>query len=321
MIVAYSIMLLVSILLAIGYFIFVKKKDKWFIILYTSVCLVNLGYLLISVSTSDRFAIFSNKLAYLGQILVITSMFMIITKLCGYKYNKVLPIVLLSIGGTIFLLVCTTGYLPIYYKEVHLETVDGYNVLHKEYGPLHILYLIYVLANFVSLIVLCAHSIHKKLNGSQKEAILVLFVVLGNIAMWILEKFILWEFELLAVSYLMSELILLGLNWMMQDYIHKNNVEKNKINGYSKTSYAVMTLSYEEKLEKILKALPKGETLTQREQEILERVLDNKKRKDIALELHLSENTIKTHTRSLYSKLNVSSREELFNLIVEEEIQ
>ena len=80
-----------------------------------------------------------------------------------------------------------------------------------------------------------------------------------------------------------------------------------------------MTLSYEEKLEKILKVLPKGETLTQREEEILERILDNKKRKDIALELHLSENTIKTHTRSLYSKLNISSREELFNIIVDED--
>lgn len=319
MIVAYSIMLLVSILLAIGYFIFVKKKDKWFIILYTSVCLVNLGYLLISISSKDGFAIFANKIAYLGQILVISSMFMIIIKLCGYKYNKTLPIVVLSIGGVMFLLICTTGYLPIYYKEVYLEKIDGYNVLHKEYGPLHILYLIYVLTYFVTLIVLCSYSIHKKLNGSQKEAILVLFVVLGNIAMWILEKFIRWEFELLAVSYLMSELILLGLNWMMQDYIHKNNVEKNKIYGYSKNSYTVMTLSYEEKLEKILKVLPKGETLTQREEEILERILDNKKRKDIAFELHLSENTIKTHTRSLYSKLNISSREELFNIIVDED--
>ena len=53
-------------------------------------------------------------------------------------------------------------------------------------------------------------------------------------------------------------------------------------------------------------------------QPLFEAILENKRRKDIAEELHLSENTIKTYIRSLYSKLNVSSREELFRLIIEE---
>lgn len=317
MVLAYSIMLIVSFLLALLYFFFIKRKNSWLAILFVSVCLVNLGYLLIAIADTDTFAILANKIAYLGQIFVISSMFMIVIKTCGIKYKKIVPIILLGIGGLMFILICTTGYLPWYYKEVHLEVIDGNNILVKEYGPLHALYLIYILVCFTIMIICCGYSIHKKLNGSQKEAVLILIVVLGNIAMWILEKCIKWEFELLSVSYLMCELILLGLNWMMQDYVHKNTIEKNKINGYSKTSYIAMSLSKEEKMNKVLSFLQKGEELTSRESEILERILDNKKRKDIAEELHLSENTIKTYIRSLYSKLNVNSREELFQLIID----
>jgi two-component system response regulator DevR len=67
---------------------------------------------------------------------------------------------------------------------------------------------------------------------------------------------------------------------------------------------------------KILSFLTPGEILATREREILELILENKKRKEIADELCLSENTIKTYTRTLYGKLGVSSREELYALLV-----
>ena len=128
MTIAYLIMAITSIILAVGYFFVVPKKDKWFIMLYISVCLVNIGYLLISVSSNIGFALFANKIAYLGQIFVITSMFMIITKLCGISYNKKLSIVLLVVGLCMFLIICTTGYLPWYYKDAYIINVDGDNV-------------------------------------------------------------------------------------------------------------------------------------------------------------------------------------------------
>ena len=55
-----------------------------------------------------------------------------------------------------------------------------------------------------------------------------------------------------------------------------------------------------------------------REREILELMLENKRRKEIAEHLCLSENTVKTYTRTLYSKLGVTSREELYALLLQE---
>jgi DNA-binding NarL/FixJ family response regulator len=52
--------------------------------------------------------------------------------------------------------------------------------------------------------------------------------------------------------------------------------------------------------------------LTEREQEVLVLVLEGRSNAQIAEELLLSGNTVKTHLSSIYRKLSVSSREELF---------
>jgi DNA-binding CsgD family transcriptional regulator len=82
------------------------------------------------------------------------------------------------------------------------------------------------------------------------------------------------------------------------------------------TPVDIATMSIEEKILKVLSFLNEGEMLASREREILELVLQNKRRKDIAEELNLSENTIKTYTRTLYGKLGVSSRDELYSLLI-----
>ena len=67
----------------------------------------------------------------------------------------------------------------------------------------------------------------------------------------------------------------------------------------------------DEKITILLTRLPKGESLTQREKEILVALLENKKRREIAEELNISENTVKTHTAHIYDKLSISGKEEL----------
>lgn len=55
--------------------------------------------------------------------------------------------------------------------------------------------------------------------------------------------------------------------------------------------------------------------LTKRESEIARLLLSGRTYKMIAGELNLSENTVKTHIKSIYSKLNINSRMELVNLM------
>jgi DNA-binding CsgD family transcriptional regulator len=57
--------------------------------------------------------------------------------------------------------------------------------------------------------------------------------------------------------------------------------------------------------------------LTERESEIAGLLLKGNTYKMIAGELYLSENTIKTHVKNIYSKFNIKSRMELVNLMME----
>lgn len=316
MIATYAIMAVIATVLLIGYCALVRKKEPWLLLLYICVTVVNVGYFLLSVAKNVSFAIVANDIVYLGSVFLSVSMLLTIVKLCGFEAKKKLVITLIAIGTVMFTLVATSGILPWYYKEVSLVFVGGAAKLDKVYGVLHPTYLFYLLAYFSAMVVCIIQSVRKKKIASQKYASLLAAIVFGNIAVWLVEKFIPWDFEFLAVSYLFSEIILLGLYWMMQDYVRADLVPSPTQGVPRITPIDIATMPMEEKISKILSFLTPGETLGAREREILELVLQNKKRKEIAEELCLSENTIKTYIRTLYSKVGVGSREELFALLI-----
>ena len=316
MVITYAIMAVIATVLLISYCTLVRKKEPWLLLLYICVTIVNAGYFLLSISKTVEFAIIANNIAYLGSVFLSMSMLLTIIKLCGFAVRKKLVITLSAIGFVMFTIVATSGILPWYYKEVSLVFVDGAAKLEKVYGVLHPTYLVYLFAYFSAMVIYIVQSTRKRMIASQKHALLLAAIVLGNIAVWLVEKFIPWNFEFLSVSYLFSEIILLGLYWMMQDYIRVDLVPQPKQEIPHPTPVDIVTMPMEEKILKILSFLAPDEMLAAREREILELILQNKKRKEIADELCLSENTIKTYTRTLYGKLGVSSREELYTLLI-----
>ena len=316
MVMTYAIMAVIATVLLLGYCVLVRKKEPWLLLLYVCVTVVNGGYFLLSISKNVEFAIFANDVVYLGSVFLSLSMLLTIVRLCGFEIKRSLVLVLISGGGVMFAIVATSGFLPWYYKEVSLAFVDGAATLKKVYGILHPTYLVYLLAYFVAMVACIVQSIRKKMIASQKYAVLLTAIVFGNIAVWLVEKFIPWNFEFLSVSYLFSEVILLGLYWMMQDYVRLDLIPQPQQATSRAISIDIAAMPMEEKILKVLSCLKPGEMLAAREREILELVLQNKKRKEIAEALCLSENTIKTYTRTLYGKVGVSSREELYALLL-----
>ena len=76
-------------------------------------------------------------------------------------------------------------------------------------------------------------------------------------------------------------------------------------------------MTMEAKLAKVLTFVKEDNPLSMREREILEMIIAGKKRREIAEKMHLSENTVKTYTRTLYGKLGISCREELYELLLQ----
>ena len=307
----YAIMATISVLLLIGYCTLIRKKEFWLFLLFCCVMLVNSGYFLLSVAKTLEFAIFANDIVYAGSIFLSMCMLLTIVKLCGFEIKRNLVISCTIIGALMLFIILTSGFLPWYYKEVSLIFVDGAAKLDKVYGVLHPVYLIYLCTYFIAMIACIVQSVRKKMIASQKHASLMAAIVFGNIAVWFVEKFIDWNFEFLSVSYLFSEIIFLALYIMLEDYVRYDLVPQRA----QPQLVDVMAMATDEKILKVISHLSPGEMLTVREKEILTGIFENKKRKEIADELNLSENTIKTYTRTLYSKLSVSSREELYRLL------
>ena len=314
---AYGLLFALSLIMSAGHFWSTQRKQSeiWLCILYVCICIVNLGYLLLSLSKTVAFALFANKIAYFGQVFVMLCMFMLVSKLCGYTYPKWTKVLLVILAVIMFGFVATTGHLDWYYKKATLIYADGAAKLVKEYGVLHPLYLIYVLGYFWAMIGVIAASLKRKKIASQKVAGLIIVVVLGNIAMWLVEKLVTLNFEFLSVSYVMSEFIFFFIYWILQDYVHVRDIPVAEAVEKQGPIIVVDALSQAEKIERIFSKLPQGKRLTARQIEMLEGILDGKSRKQIAAELHLSENTVKMHMGLLYENLGVSGRDEIYTLL------
>ena len=284
MVIGYGITFAFSVALLILYRFLVKKREFWLSLLFVCITVVNVGYLMLSLAKSVEFAIFANDVAYLGSVFLSTCMFLTIVKLCGFTVKKRTLIILLSLGAVMFLIIATSGILPWYYKSVAIERINGATLLIKEYGVLHPVYATYLGTYFVAMICAIVHSLIKKKGKAQKIAGFLAFIVFINIAVWFTEKFSKWEFEFLAISYVVSEILFIFLYWTIQDYVHCANVPKFNLREEELGVY-ITSMTMEEKLNKVLNFVKEGDTLAVREREVLELILQNVKRKDIAKKL------------------------------------
>ena len=146
----YAVITVISLLLAIGYCCIMRKKEVWLMLLYFSVFIVNGGYLCLSVSKSLSEALLANRIAYLGSAFLPLCMLMTIMQVCKTGFRKLWTAILLPVSCIVFLIAASPGYLDCYYKSVTLNITDGLTTLVKEYGPLHNVYLIYLVSYFFS---------------------------------------------------------------------------------------------------------------------------------------------------------------------------
>lgn len=305
----YGIAAAIALLLAVGYCTMVRKKENWLLWLYFSIFIANLGYFTLSISTTLEEALLANRLAYLGCVFLPLFMLMTILKVCKLECKKLWQGVLIAVSTVTFFVAASQGYLPWYYKEVSFSRIEGVVKLTKVYGPLHLLYFAYLFTYFVLMIGVIVYATRRKKVATYKQAGLLAVVVLFNIAIWLVEQFIHWEFEFLAVSYIVSGLLLLFLYGMIQDYeelLEKTKEQQRRENATEEGNNPLKVTATD---------CPELELLSAREQDVLQKILEDKKRKEIAEELFITENTVKKHTSSIFAKLGVANRTELFEKI------
>ncbi len=313
---------LISLIILLTYCCVIKKRDIWFLLLFSMITVVNTGYLALSISGSLEEALLANRISYLGSVFLPFSMLFIILNVCGYKYKKWLPIILGAVSLLMFFIAASPGYLDIYYKEVSLNTVGGITVLEKVYGPWHRLYLFYLAAYFISTVTCTFCATAKKQIATARQAVVLSVAVMVNIGVWLIEQLVKFDFEFLSVSYIISELFLLSLCFMLQS---ENPSEAEKLKDTPSPLPATED-NPSEKSEDITEKEDKKvteqceyfsariKTLTPTEKTIFTLYLEGRSTKEVLEELNIKENTLKYHNKNIYGKLGVSSRKQLLEL-------
>lgn len=317
----YGVAAVLSLLLLVGYCCIIKKKDPWFLLLFTSIVVANTGYFALAISSGLGEALLANRVAYLGSVFLPLSMWMIIINTTHIRYRKWMPGVLIGLAVVMFLIAASPGYLPIYYKEVSFEIIDGAATLVKKYGPLHSLYLVYLLGYFSVMVVTIVHATVKDKIDSLDYAVILAIAVFVNIGVWLLEQLVRIDFEFLSISYIISECFLLGLHIMMAE------AEKQKARLSQQGPQAPVEIPVtpfvpqadtkaampdnQEVIELFLAGLS---NLTPKEQALYECYVAGIPTDAILEQLVIKENTLKFHSKNLYSKLGVRSRKQLMEL-------
>ena len=316
----YAAMALIALLILVGYCSMPRAKDRWFILLFASVTIVNAGYFGLSVSQTLNMALIANRVSYLGSVFLPMSMLMIILNVTGVSYKRWLPAVLLVIGLFTFMVAASPGYLDIYYKEVFLETVGGITVLNKVYGPWHCIYLYYLTAYFVAMISVTVYAVVKKKIESTTNSVILIVAVSVNLGVWLIEQMANINFEILSVSYIISELFLLGLQFVMQENQKLKELVASQNEGsviHEETETFEGSEAPEPVEDRAKTFVENLSSLTKTEHRIYDLLVSGKTTKEIMAEMNIKENTLKFHNKNIYSKLGVSSRKQLKELYIQ----
>ena len=294
----YGIIAVVSLLLIFGYSRAIRDKNNWFVLLFISVFVVNLGYFAISIAGSLDAALWANRLSYLGSVFLPLCMLMIVMDVCKITSPRWIITMLCTVSIIVFLIAASGGYTNWYYESVSVEYIDGTAKLLKEYGPLHNIYYVYLLSYLIAMMAIIIITYIKKKAIDYKHTIFLTCVVLANECVWLVEQLIRVDFEFLSISYIITEVFMLFLYTMVQETV-----------ALEDSKYMHKTID----LQTLITTVSETYNLTEREKEVLKFILEDAKRKDIAETLCVSENTIKKHTTNIFTKMCVENRKELYS--------
>ena len=184
-------------------------------------------------------------------------------------------------------------------------------VLQKVYGPLHNIYPVYLLGYFAAMVTAIVYATVRETIASSAYAVFLAIAVFVNIVVWFLEQLVRIDFEILSVSYIISESFLLGL--------HLLRAEQEKAPRPAPAQPALEAApappAPDPALLAQLELFDQGLTkLTPKEQALYRCYTDGMSTPEILDALSIKENTLKYHNKNLYGKLGVSSRKQLLEL-------
>lgn len=198
--------------------VFRNRLSSYFILLFASILLTNFGYMQMSDAETLKMALFANQTTYLGGSFTSFFLFMCLADLCKTKIKMWFQTLLIFYGGILFFFVSSVGVIDLYYKNVSLAHNFGVYILQKEYGPLHILYPLYMIITMAGGYFIIIKSFFNGKAVSYKNSILLMVTMTLTLATYLIEKFSGWGIPLVPIAYDIGQTIVIFLLFRISMY-------------------------------------------------------------------------------------------------------
>ncbi len=206
----YDIMFAATVVLAIIYaYMHHKHFDVNFSLMFAFAPIQNLGYCFLARSQSLEAALMATKVIYIGAAFNLIFLLLIIFELCHFKYWKITRASYFIFSSVIFFGVLSIGYSDVYYKDVTFEIINGTGVLHKEYGPFHLLFYVMMIGYALDGLAALIYSYIKKKSVSRKTIYLLFTSLIVTLFSFFFGRMITERFELTPAAFVIDEIIYL----------------------------------------------------------------------------------------------------------------
>ncbi len=206
----YTGLFLISFILLMVLIVAFKKRIAiFYVLLFSGVLVVNMGYMQMINADTLKMALFANQVIYLGASFCPFFLFMCIADLCKTQVKRIYQAFFVLYGALIFAFSSTVGVIDGYYKSVYLVQENGISRLVKDYGPLHTLYPVDLLIVMLSAIYIVVKAIKRKKDVSIINSVgMIVILAVDNFA-YLAEKIFKADFDLIPFMYVFSEIAIL----------------------------------------------------------------------------------------------------------------
>ena len=163
------------VLLAVYASLWRKHFDVHITLLFVLVPLSNLGQVLMAHSQTLEAALIANKIVYIGGCYLQLILMLAVFSLCHVKLNRWVRTGFMVLSSVVYAMSLTAGQSTLFYQDVYIYTVDGATVLGKQYGPMHTVFIVMVVAYFLMSLTVIVYSYFKK-NQVPRSTIYLLFL-------------------------------------------------------------------------------------------------------------------------------------------------
>ena len=209
---AYAVLLILSILNLVALVYLGRKQNLTiYLLLFGSITISIYGAYTISTATIMDVALIGHRLVYAGGVFIPSIILICVARLCKIKIPKPFSIGLLIISAVILYFAYNVDNQTYYYNSISLETHYQMTWLNKEYGPVHIIYPLFLIGSVVGILGLVLYSHIWKRDVSRKVSMCLLIMDILSIALYFFQKIFDIPFEIFNVAYIIDEIIILFL--------------------------------------------------------------------------------------------------------------